>query len=83
MTNADTIHLAKKDLNLSDVNPFTGNEFFVDKENGVDVFLSTWQTEEARQQKLKTFETESEIVWHISPGDISKEETWTRLEKIE
>ena len=83
MTNADTMYLAKEGLGLSNINPYTGNTFFIDKYNGVDAFISNLQTEEARQQKLKTFDTESEIVWHISPGDISKEEIWTRLERIE
>ena len=83
MTNADTIFLAKEGLGLGDRNPITGNELIMEKEEGINVFLSGWQAEEARQQKQKVFETESEIIWHVSPGDISREETWTRLEAME
>ncbi len=39
MTNADTIFFAKKDLPVSNTNPFTGKEFIQDKENGCNVFV--------------------------------------------
>ena len=39
MTNADTLFLAKKDLPVSNTNPFTGKEFIQDKENGCNVFV--------------------------------------------
>lgn len=38
MTNADTFFLAKKDLNLSDENPFTHKKFTQEKENGITVY---------------------------------------------
>ncbi|MCR5386867.1 MAG: YidC/Oxa1 family membrane protein insertase [Treponema sp.] len=39
MTNADTLFLAKKDLPVSNTNPFTGKEFIQDKENGCNVSI--------------------------------------------
>lgn len=38
MTNADTLFLAKKDLNLSDKNPFTHKRLIQEKQNGITVY---------------------------------------------
>lgn len=38
MTNADTLFLAKKDLNLSDENPFTHKKFTQEKGDGITVY---------------------------------------------
>lgn len=40
MTNADTIFFAKKDLPVSNTNPFTSKEFIQDKDNGCNVFMA-------------------------------------------
>lgn len=38
MTNADTLFLAKKDLNLSDENPFTHKKFTQEKGDGITIY---------------------------------------------
>ena len=53
MTNADTLFLAKKNLPISDINPFTGKKLVQEKENGINVFqcyevneqLKEWQVQ--------------------------------------
>ena len=41
MTNADSIFFAKKDLNLSDVNPYTNKKFVQRKDEGANVLFSS------------------------------------------
>ena len=38
MTNADTLYLLKEDLNISNINPYTGNELIPDSKESVKVF---------------------------------------------
>ncbi len=83
MTNADVPLLAINNIGVSNINPFTGKELVADKANGLDVFLSDSDGEEYKKQKKTQFDMNTSNMWHISPGDISKEETWTRLERIE
>lgn len=40
MTNADTLFLAKKDLPISNINPYTGKELIQNKDNGITVYES-------------------------------------------
>lgn len=83
MTNADTIHLATKDLDISDINPFTGKKIENVKElnNGV-INLYTeknvnWQA--ASLLKAKTFNLNGTI-YQIS-DNIFKKENWKVLEE--
>lgn len=80
MTNADVPLLAMKDLEVSNVNPFTGNELSADKENGIDVISTEWDGEIMKKQRKTQFGKGFYTNWHINPGDISKEENWIRLE---
>ncbi|MBR6199853.1 MAG: membrane protein insertase YidC [Spirochaetales bacterium] len=78
MTNADTLFLAKKDLNISDINPFTGKKLVEEKDGGVVVQEdhNSWNASE--QKNYKTFK-ETENSWHVK-GDIYDPKNWTKIE---
>ncbi len=80
MTNADTLFLAKQNLNLSDRNPYTKKVFNQDKENGVNVYLPTSQEWNNRQLMNKTkFTLDPEIGWHIK-NSIYDKNNWQNLQ---
>ncbi len=77
MMNADTLFLAKKDLPVSNINPFTKKEFVQQKDGGVNVYLCVdWNAEHFRE--AKQFELNKNHAFHVS-GDIYKKENWIPL----
>ena len=80
MTNADTLFLSKKGLDISDVNPFTGKLFQQNKTNGVNVYLPTSQEWNNKQlESKKVFTLDPEIGWHIQES-IFEEKNWRCLD---
>lgn len=80
MTNADVPLIAIKDLEVSNVNPFTGNVLLPDKENGINAISAEYDGELMKKQKRTQFVKGCYANWHINPGDISKEENWIRID---
>ncbi len=81
MMNADTLFLAKKDLPVSNINPFTKKEFVQQKEGGVNVYWCVdYNAEHFREAKL--FELNKDRAFHVS-GDIYKKENWIPLKDWE
>lgn len=81
MTNADTLFLAKKDLPISNINPFTGKEFIQDKENGVNIYhCIDWNGEHYRNNKQ--FELDKKQAFHVSEN-IFEEKNWIPLTEWE
>ena len=77
MMNADTLFLAKKDLPISNKNPFTGKEFKIEKANGVNVYYCVdWNTSHFREKTQ--FELDKNRAFHVS-SDIYKKENWIPL----
>ena len=81
MTNADTLFLAKKNLPISDINPFTGKKLVQEKENGINVFqcyevneqLKEWQVQYMIDKTQFTLDKKSG--WHVSDS-IFDEKNW-------
>ena len=81
MTNADTLFLAKKNLPISDINPFTGKKLVQEKENGINVFqcyevneqLKEWQVQYMIDKTQFTLDKKSG--WHVSDS-IFDEKKW-------
>lgn len=66
MTNADTLFLAKRNLDISEINPYTGNQLIQKKTDGVNVYLPTSQEWNDNQLiDKKVFTLDSEIGWHV------------------
>ncbi len=65
MTNADTLFLAKKNLPISDINPFTKNKFTQDKNNGVNIFVCYDSNAENFRNK-NTINLNKQTAWHVS-----------------
>lgn len=81
MTNADTLFLAKKDLDVSDVNPFTGRNFVQDKENGVPVYSSYKKEGHANSLVTKTrFTLKDSLGWFVK-DNIFDSKNWIPLEE--
>ncbi len=77
MTNADTIFLAKKDLPVSDINPFTGNQLVPEKNNGVIIHGG----EGAQLDRVRTqFDINYDRVYRVN-GDIKNPDNWVRIEE--
>ena len=80
MTNADTLFLAIDSLSeVSKVNPFTGNEFKQEKENGIDVYFTPngeWNAPELIDRTEFTLDKNN--AWHVEK-DIFDESNWTPL----
>ncbi len=81
MTNADTILLATEGLDdISYINPFTGNEFAADKDNGVNsyfIYGNEWNAP-ALYDSYK-FTLDDNLGWHVENGDMFSAENWTNL----
>ena len=77
MTNADTLFLAKKDLPVSDKNPFTGKVFTANKENGVRVIK--WVGEIFGDKSTKYDILGASLV----KDNIFDEKNWKVLDKAE
>lgn len=81
MTNADTIFLAKKDLPLSNENPFTHKEFVQEKSDGINVYPTSDLSWNAEMQKGKTkFKLEKNFGFHVK-DNIFDEKNWKPLQK--
>ncbi|MBR1938658.1 MAG: membrane protein insertase YidC [Spirochaetales bacterium] len=77
MTNADTVALAIKDLDIPYVNPFTGKEFTTEKANGIDVYTCLdWNPNHFRNNK--TFNLDENQAYHVHT-DIYDPANWTVL----
>ena len=77
MTNADTLFLAKKDLPVSDKNPFTGKVFTANKENGVRVIK--WVGEIFGDKSTKY----DILGAYLVKDNIFDEKNWKVLDKAE
>lgn len=80
MTNADTIFIAKKDLAISDENPFTKQKLRVEKENGVNVFPTInleWNVSEKLKDKTQ-FTLDESNAYHVQKN-IFDESNWIPL----
>lgn len=79
MTNADTLYLATKDLNLSETNPFTGEKLTKTRksgENAVELHTFKKNNWDAAQDRNKTqFELDGPT--YIVKDNIFSEENWT------
>ena len=77
MTNADTLFEAKKDLPVSEYNPFTKQYLVPQKKNGVHIYYGkNWNCTE--QKTWKEFELDEANCWIIK-DEISKPENWKPL----
>lgn len=77
MMNADTIFLAKKGLDLSNINPFTGREFTQKKDGEVHAYYSV-QHNQTKIYNNKTFDLDSKGGWAVKEN-IFDENNWRRL----
>ncbi len=83
MTNADTLFIAKKNLPVSNVNPFTNQIFKQQKENGINVYLVEGTEWNAEQMIDKTkFTLNRENAFHVS-DDIFQESNWHSFRSLE
>ena len=83
MTNADTLFLAKKNLNISNINPFTKKEFKQEKEN-VHVYPQGFDNEhngELIRDKTQ-FVLNKEEGWNVTKN-IFDEKNWTPISEWE
>ena len=77
MTNADTLSLVRKDLDLSDTNPFTGKKFTENKSNGMNLFFQVRKQINAPDLAGRNTMTYDELTaWHFNPGDIDNPKNW-------
>lgn len=79
MTNADAFVLAKKDLPLSNINPFTGKEFVNEKKDGITIYKVTSFPINKKIRKLLISYDEEYFV----TGDIKNPDSWTKIIKDE
>ncbi len=81
ITNAETVNFAIKDLEVSNVNPFTNKEFKKAADfDSFDVFLMFHEGQRnafTYEDKI-TFPMEDAEIFNIKKGDISDESNWTR-----
>lgn len=77
MTNADTVFFAKDGLHLSDNNPFTGNLFNQEKENGITIYDPY---ENTLDHTRTTFDIKKEEIYHVN-GDIKNPDNWVKVEE--
>jgi arylsulfatase A-like enzyme len=77
MTNADTLFLAKKDLPVSDTNPFTGKKLVQNKDGGVNIYWCVdWNA--ANFYDAKQFQLDENLNWHVSKNIYDKK-NWIPL----
>lgn len=84
MTNADTLFLATESLDdISKINPFTGNEFKQEKENGIEIYFTPNGEWNAPDLVDRTeFTLDKNDAWHVEKN-IFDESNWTPLIKWE
>jgi len=74
MTNADVPHIATKDLVYPLINPFTGNEMSMEKNNGVTIITNNiWEPEIFNQTHVKPDE------WLHVKDNIFDPENWSKV----
>ena len=77
MTNADTVFLAKDNLNVSDTNPFTGKQFVQKKENGITIY----DPYEHNLDKTTTqFSIKKDEIFHVN-GDVKNPDNWVKVDE--
>lgn len=77
MTNADTVFLAKENLNISNINPFTGKQLVQDKEDGITIY----DPYEHNLDKTTTlFSIKKDEIFHVN-GDIKNPDNWLKVEE--
>ena len=79
MTNADAFVLAKKDLPLSNINPFTQKEFVNEKKDGITIYKVTSFPINKKLKKLLISYDEKYFI----TGDIKNPDNWTKISKDE
>ena len=77
MTNADTVLLAKQNLAVSNINPFTHKELISEKDQGITFY--DVESNDLDTQKT-TFTIHNENGLYIN-GDIRKPENWIKVEE--
>ena len=76
MSNADTLFLAKKDLPISDFNPFTGKELIQEKKDGLLIHGG----EGAHLDRIQTqFDINKDRIYRVK-GDIKNPANWVKIE---
>lgn len=81
MTNADTLHIAIKDLNISNKNPFTGKTLVQEKDSGITIFeCIDWNAENFKNNKK--FELDKNKAYHVS-DNIYDSNNWIPLTEWE
>lgn len=78
MTNADVPQLSMKGLGLPDKNPFTGQPFHTDKDDGVNVYIRNGDVDAADIRRRKTFDFALAGSYHVH-DDIYVESNWIPL----
>lgn len=84
MTNADTLFLAKKDLPISNKNPFTGNDFVQQKQDGINVFKCYEPNKEDKEWQVQYMKDKTQFTldkkqgFHVSKN-IFDEKNWVLL----
>lgn len=76
MTNADTLYLLKQELNISNINPYTGNELIADSKDSVKVF--PLDPDKGNNPTYNINETQFRFInpcWEIN-DDIFNPENW-------
>lgn len=79
MTNADTPHLAAKDLIENARHPFTGKPLEVEDKNAYSI-LNTARAQSTRIRKEKAFNVKPEE-WYAVKNNIYIDENWSKLNK--
>ena len=77
MTNADTLFLAKEDLPISNINPFTQKELVQQKDDGVNIYWCVDYSGDHLRNSTQ-FELDKNRAFHVS-SDIYKKENWIPL----
>ena len=81
MTTADTVFLAKKDLNLSEKNPFTGKLFEQNKKGGIKSYGCMNQNANQYPNET-TFELKNTNGWFVR-DNIYDERNWVKISEWE
>ena len=78
MTNADVPLISMEGLGLADSNPFTGRSFFINKDDGVNVYIRNSDVDAADLRKKKEFDLALGGSYHVH-DDIYVESNWIPL----
>ena len=77
MTNADNVLLATKDLENQNVNPFTGNIFKQDKNDGITVYE---RLDNPLDKTTTKFSIVKDEIYHVN-GDIKNSDNWIKVKE--